>query len=106
MEMGIDAGGLFKEFWTTLSAEAFNPSYGLFKLTEEQTLYPNPDSEIYCGPEHTRLFYTIGRVLGKAIYEGLVVDPTFSEFFLRKMLGQMNFAGDIYSLDRELYNSL
>jgi ubiquitin-protein ligase E3 C len=34
-EMGIDAGGLFKEFWTTLAGEAFNPSYGLFKLTED-----------------------------------------------------------------------
>lgn len=106
VEMGIDSGGLFKEFWTTLSAEAFNPSYGLFKLTEDQNLYPNPDSEIYCGSEHLAMFYFLGRVLGKAIYENIVVDPFFAEFFLRKMLGHLNFAGDIYSLDRELYNSL
>lgn len=31
-EAGIDAGGLFKEFWTELSSIAFDPSYGLFKV--------------------------------------------------------------------------
>lgn len=33
-EPGIDAGGLFKEFWTDLSAIAFDPNYALFKVTE------------------------------------------------------------------------
>jgi ubiquitin-protein ligase E3 C len=33
-ESGIDAGGLFKEFWTDLSAIAFNPNYALFRVTE------------------------------------------------------------------------
>lgn len=32
VEAGIDAGGLFKEFWTQLSGIAFDPSYGLFKV--------------------------------------------------------------------------
>ena len=33
-ESGIDAGGLFKEFWTDLSAIAFDPNYALFRVTE------------------------------------------------------------------------
>eukprot|EP00980_Cylindrotheca_fusiformis_P001483 scaffold345_cov134-Cylindrotheca_fusiformis.AAC.94 len=33
-ETGIDAGGLFKEFWTDLSAIAFDPNYALFRMTE------------------------------------------------------------------------
>ena len=33
-ESGIDAGGLFKEFWTDISAIAFNPNYALFRVTE------------------------------------------------------------------------
>lgn len=32
-EVGIDAGGLFKELWTQLSAIAFNPEYGFFKVS-------------------------------------------------------------------------
>ncbi len=31
-EVGIDAGGLFKELWTTLAGVAFNPEYGFFKV--------------------------------------------------------------------------
>jgi len=33
-ETGIDAGGLFKEFWTDLSNLAFDPNYALFRVTE------------------------------------------------------------------------
>lgn len=33
-ESGVDAGGLFKEFWTDLSAIAFDPNYALFRTTE------------------------------------------------------------------------
>ena len=33
-ETGIDAGGLFKEFWTDLSALSFNLNYALFCETE------------------------------------------------------------------------
>lgn len=36
-ESGIDAGGLFKEFWTDLCAIAFDPNYALFRLTEGTT---------------------------------------------------------------------
>ena len=32
-ESGIDAGGLFKEFWTDLCAIAFDPNYALFRVT-------------------------------------------------------------------------
>lgn len=41
-EAGIDGGGVFKEFLTGLSKEAFNVNYGLFTATPEQLLYPNP----------------------------------------------------------------
>ena len=43
-EAGIDGGGVFKEFLTGLSAEAFNTNFGLFVATPDQLLYPNPSS--------------------------------------------------------------
>ena len=33
-EMGIDAGGLFKELWTELSSKAFDPDFGLFRTSD------------------------------------------------------------------------
>ena len=42
-EMGIDQGGIFKEFMTDLSKIVFDPGYGMFTLKKEsQELYPNP----------------------------------------------------------------
>ena len=34
------------------------------------------------GPEHLMLFSFLGRILGKALYEGLTVEPKFAHFFL------------------------
>jgi ubiquitin-protein ligase E3 C len=105
-EVGIDGGGLFKEFWTSLSKEAFSPDYGLFCLTHDQYLYPNPDSEVYFGRNHLNFFKFLGRILGKAIFEGIVVNPQFAEFFLRKMVGKFNFLNELKSLDKEIYKQL
>jgi hypothetical protein len=38
-EDGVDAGGLFKEFWTDLCAIAFDPNYALFRVTEGTLVY-------------------------------------------------------------------
>ena len=52
-EAGLDAGGLFKDLWTELSAVAFNPNYGLLKQTVKgEYLYPNPASRMIHGDVH------------------------------------------------------
>lgn len=43
-EAGIDGGGLFKEFLTSLSKEAFDTDRGLWLATSQNELYPNPHS--------------------------------------------------------------
>jgi hypothetical protein len=72
---GIDVGGLFKDFLTDLSGRVFDPSFGLFCLSEQQQLYPHPCAAALmgCAPGETRemedTFVFLGRVLGKG--EGL-----------------------------------
>jgi ubiquitin-protein ligase E3 C len=104
-ESGIDAGGLFKEFWTSLSKVAFDMNYGLWALTENQLMYPSPQSNAL-HDNHLELYEFLGRVLGKAIYEGIVVQPQFTFFFLRKLLGKVNTLSDLPTLDPELYKNL
>ncbi|OQS06813.1 hypothetical protein THRCLA_01177 [Thraustotheca clavata] len=104
-EVGIDAGGLFKEFWTDLSQLAFDPNYGLFQCTKDQLLYPNPHSGMV-HRAHLVLFEFLGRILGKALYEKIVVQPKFARFFLTKLLGRPNPWHDLPSLDPELYKNL
>ncbi|KAI9496944.1 hypothetical protein BDB00DRAFT_806117 [Zychaea mexicana] len=104
-EAGIDGGGVFKEFLTSLSREAFDTNYGLFRATPDQLLYPNPSGYAI---ESSQLAYFefLGLIIGKAVYEGILLDVAFAEFFLKKCLGGMNYLDDLPSLDPELYNGL
>lgn len=110
-EMGIDAGGLFKEFWLDLSTLVFDLEYGLFLTTSsQQLLYPNPHSgsaHFRRESDHLTLFQFVGRVVGKALYEGVVLQPKFAHFFLAKLRNHgFNHLHDLPSLDAELYKNL
>ncbi|KAI8040542.1 ubiquitin-protein ligase E3B isoform X1 [Drosophila gunungcola] len=108
-EAGIDQDGVFKEFLEETIKKVFDPSLNLFKTTSDQRLYPSPIS--YVQDNHLQLFEFVGRMLGKAVYEGIVVDVPFASFFLSQLLGQTQQAlyscmDELPSLDNELYRSL
>ena len=67
-ESGLDAGGLFKEFWTDLSNQSLNPNWALFRETEDGFLYPNPSSRAAHGSESIILFEFLGRILGVCMH--------------------------------------
>ncbi|KAI7903093.1 uncharacterized protein BX663DRAFT_536455 [Cokeromyces recurvatus] len=104
-EAGIDGGGVFKEFLTGITKEAFNTNYGLFTVTSEQLLYPNPTSYA-TESEQLEYFKFLGLIIGKAVYEGILLDVAFADFFLKKCLGQVNYLDDLSSLDPDLYKGL
>ncbi|XP_037932365.1 ubiquitin-protein ligase E3B [Teleopsis dalmanni] len=108
-EAGIDQDGVFKEFLEETIKKVFDPSLNLFKITSDERLYPSPIS--YVQDNHLQLFEFVGRMLGKAVYEGIVVDVPFASFFLSQLLGQTHQAlyscmDELPSLDNELYRSL
>ncbi len=41
-ELGIDGGGLFREFLNEVLKTGFDPNRGYFSTTQEGLLYPNP----------------------------------------------------------------
>ncbi|KAI9676204.1 MAG: hypothetical protein M1829_003033 [Trizodia sp. TS-e1964] len=105
LEAGIDGGGVMKEFLTSVTSEAFNPSNGLdlFLENDQNLLYPNPyiverqkDILRSAGIEERtaewyeemrelmKRFEFLGRVIGKCMYEGILVDVNFARFFLLK----------------------
>ncbi|KAF4315225.1 hypothetical protein BBO99_00009532 [Phytophthora kernoviae] len=107
-EAGIDGGGVFKEYVDTLTKSAFSPEYGFFLATDDQLLYPNPGARYIVDTRKEALdrYRFLGRVLGKAVYENILVEPQFAAFFLNKLLGKFNYIDDLHSLDPELYKSL
>ena len=76
----------------------------------QNCLYPNPSSGAAHGPEtHIVLFEFLGRILGKALYEGITVHPQFAHFFLSFLRGDYNYLHmlvDLSSIDAQLYNNL
>jgi ubiquitin-protein ligase E3 C len=86
----------------------FNPSYGLLILNPNTgELYPNPNSQaLFPNNEDARYFKFMGKLLGKAMYEGITVEPRFAQFFLRRLIGKQNSLSDLKSLDPELYKQL
>ncbi|KAF8428416.1 HECT-domain-containing protein [Boletus edulis BED1] len=104
-EAGIDGGGVFKEFFTSLCKEVFDTDRGLWLANKKNEIYPNPHS--YATESHSLDWYRfIGRILGKALYEGILVEVAFAGFFLAKWLGKQSFLDDLASLDPDLYQGL
>ncbi|KAJ1855932.1 ubiquitin-protein ligase (E3) [Coemansia sp. RSA 1822] len=108
-EAGIDGGGVFKEFLTSLVREAFDPHMGLFTTTAQHNIYPNPES-MQADSEARQLvldkYKFLGAVIGKALYEGVLVDAPFALFFLGCCVGQLPEFNDLPTLDEDLYNGL
>ncbi|XP_064112811.1 LOW QUALITY PROTEIN: E3 ubiquitin-protein ligase Nedd-4-like [Macrobrachium nipponense] len=106
-EVGLDYGGVAREFFFLLSKEMFNPYYGLFEYsaTDNYTLQINPYSGM-CNEEHLRYFKFIGRVAGMAVYHGKLLDAFFIRPFYKMMLSKPIELKDMESVDSEYYNSL
>jgi len=108
-EAGIDQDGVFKEFLEETIKKVFDPGLNLFCTTSEERLYPSPLSHIT--DNHLDLFEFVGKMIGKAVYEGIVVDVPFASFFLTQVLGHdhttlYSYFDEMSSSDPELYKNL
>ena len=135
-EAGIDGGGVTKEFLTSVTAEAFGNEDGgleMFSSSEGGLLYPNPTAldvlrdslrqEGYTEIDQEwrdainnflRRYEFLGRIVGKCMYEGILVDLSFAGFFLLKWPStgpgiENNYKGsvnDLRDMDDELYRGM
>ena len=107
-EAGIDGGGIFREVLSELLKTCFDPNRGFFRLSADNLLYPNPGVAALV-PDFPNHYYFIGRMLGKALYENLLVELPMADFFLSKILGQASASLDVHhlaSLDPVLHKNL
>ncbi|XP_054278815.1 ubiquitin-protein ligase E3C-like [Macrosteles quadrilineatus] len=106
-EAGVDGGGVFREFLSELLKTAFDPNRGFFRLTKDNLLYPNPHVHLL-HPNFLKHYYFIGRMLGKALYENLLVELPLAEFFMSKVVGRHADVDmhHLVSLDPILYHNL
>ncbi|KAI9690812.1 MAG: hypothetical protein M1822_008431 [Bathelium mastoideum] len=105
-EEGVDAGGVTREWFQALSRQMFDPSYCLFQsvASDRTTFHPNHLSSI--NDQHLMFFKFIGRIIGKALYEGRVLDCHFSRAVYKRILGKPVSVKDMETLDLDYYKSL
>ncbi|KAJ6190771.1 hypothetical protein N7519_000792 [Penicillium mononematosum] len=131
MEAGIDGGGVTKEFLTSVTAEAFKTDdyESMFAENDHHLLYPSPIAVdqlkkvlseaglTSSSPEWQndvrgllRRYEFLGRIIGKCLYEGILVDVNFAPFFLLKSAVKESSyranLNDLKDLDEGLYQGL
>mmetsp|Transcript_14088 Transcript_14088/g.20124 ORF Transcript_14088/g.20124 Transcript_14088/m.20124 type:complete len:3340 (-) Transcript_14088:211-10230(-) len=104
-EEGVDAGGLSREFFGILAKEMFDPNYALFTSTEDGcTFQPNQRSDI--NPDHLTYFRFVGRIVGKAVVDGFLLDAHFTRSLYKHMLGIKPTHHDMQAIDPDYYKNL
>ncbi|KAE9121148.1 E3 ubiquitin-protein ligase [Phytophthora fragariae] len=104
-EEGIDAGGVTREWYMILAREMFNPNYVLFtSAADSPTFQPNPLS--YVNKDHLSYFEFVGKVLGKAVADGQLLDAHFTRSFYKHILQLPISYHDMEAIDPEYYRNL
>ncbi|KAF5393284.1 hypothetical protein D9757_000601 [Collybiopsis confluens] len=105
-EEGVDAGGLTREWFQILARQMFDPNNALFQPCAADKLTYQPNKNSWVNPEHLSFFKFVGRVIGKAIYDGRLLDAYFARSLYRQLLGKPVDYKDVEWVDPEYYNSL
>ncbi len=84
----LDYGGPSREFFFLLSREIFNPYYGLFEYSanDTYTVQVNPTSEFL--QNSSDWFRFAGRVMGLVIVQGFLLDAFFTRTVYKTLLSR------------------
>jgi E3 ubiquitin-protein ligase HUWE1 len=105
-EEGVDAGGLTREWYQVLARQMFDPNYALFTpvASDSATFHPNKSS--YVNDEHLMFFKFVGRIIGKALYDGRLLDCHFSRAVYKHLLNRPISVKDLEYYDNTYYKNL
>lgn len=105
-EEGVDAGGVTREWYIILARQIFDANYVLFTRSAAKAATYQPDKRSYIHHEHLDNFRFVGRIIGKAIYDGQLIDAYFTRSFYKHILGLKPTYHDLEAQDPEYYKSL
>lgn len=107
-ETGVDAGGLAREWFQLVTEQIFNPDMGLWlpSASNQMAMRINPASEISCPEDHLIYFRFLGRVMGKALFDGQLVAGHMVRHLYKHLLGWPVMFEDLELPDEGYYNSL
>jgi E3 ubiquitin-protein ligase HUWE1 len=105
-EDGVDAGGVTRDWFGALARQMFNPDYALFRTSAlDKTTY-QPNRASYVNPAHLAYFTFVGRIIGKALRDGRLLDCYFTRAVYKHILGIPIDYRDMEAVDPTFYASL
>lgn len=105
-EEGVDEGGLTREWFQLVSQGIFDANYALFQQSQKGTYFPSPRAAVIEHDEMAAMFRFVGRIIGKALNEGQLLDCFFVRAIYKMMLAQPMDLSDLEDFDVEHHNSI
>uniref|UniRef100_A0A8C2Y885 HECT-type E3 ubiquitin transferase n=1 Tax=Coturnix japonica TaxID=93934 RepID=A0A8C2Y885_COTJA len=105
-EEGLDYSGPSREFFFLLSQELFNPYYGLFEYSANDTYTVQISPMSAFVDNHHEWFRFSGRILGLALIHQYLLDAFFTRPFYKALLRILCDLSDLEYLDEEFHQSL
>jgi len=86
-EPGVDAGGVAREWFNLVSDLCFNVDFGLFEYGgTDNVCYQISPLSGYANDLHLQYFRFLGRLMGKALFDGHHVAPHLTRAFYKHLL--------------------
>ncbi|XP_077946828.1 E3 ubiquitin-protein ligase HECW2 [Gasterosteus aculeatus] len=105
-EDGLDYSGPSREFFFLVSRELFNPYYGLFEYSANDTYTVQISPMSAFVDNHHEWFRFSGRILGLALVHQYLLDAFFTRPFYKGLLRIPCDLSDLEFLDEEFHQSL
>uniref|UniRef100_A0A8D0DHT1 HECT-type E3 ubiquitin transferase n=1 Tax=Sander lucioperca TaxID=283035 RepID=A0A8D0DHT1_SANLU len=105
-EEGLDYSGPSREFFFLVSRELFNPYYGLFEYSANDTYTVQISPMSAFVDNHQEWFRFSGRILGLALIHQYLLDAFFTRPFYKGLLRILCDLSDLEYLDEEFHQSL
>ncbi|CAM9641325.1 unnamed protein product [Lampetra planeri] len=105
-EEGLDYSGPSREFFFLVSRELFNPYYGLFEYSANDTYTVQISPMSAFVDNHHEWFRFSGRILGLALIHQYLLDAFFTRPFYKALLRTPCDLSDLEYLDEEFHQSL
>jgi hypothetical protein len=106
-EPALDAGGVAREWYELLTETLFNLDFGLFTYsgTDRYSYQINQHSDI-ANEHHLHYFRFAGRLLGKALFDGQLVEAHLVRPMYKHIIGSPIDLEDMQFVDRDTHQSL
>ena len=105
-ELCYDAGGIFREWFTTLFKSLESEKLRLFVVSETQEFSYIINPFLRHNEENFKYFTFIGKLLGKALLDNITINVCFNKLIYKMILQEDITYDDLIFIDKELHKSL